>query len=103
MTSCRPADAAPPRPVRRSIPEGARADHREGTAWLSPRCGRLVAAYEVRGIPALPGQVALCGRPAGHEGQCYSVAAWRRKLEANARNVLAARRRARAAGEGHDA
>ena len=60
-----------------------------------PRCRKPVAAYEVRDIPALPGGFALCGRPRGHNGQCYSEAAWRRKLAANAAGVLAVRARKR--------
>ena len=88
--------------AERDTVAGVYADH-TGTADSGPRCGTLLAAYEVRGIPALPGQVAACGRPRGHTGQCYSEAAWRRKLAANARNVLAARRRARAAAEVSDA
>jgi hypothetical protein len=70
---------------------GSFADH-AGPSGAAPRCRKPVAAYEVRGIPALPGDAAACGRPQGHGGQCYSEAAWRRKLEANARNVQAARR-----------
>ena len=73
---------------------GTRPDH-AGPGGSAPRCPKLVAAYEVRGIPALPGEVAACGRPEGHGGQCYSEAAWRRKLEANAAGVLAARARKR--------
>ena len=61
----------------------------------APRCRKPVAAYEVRDIPALPGGIALCGRPVGHGGQCYSEAAWRRKLAANAAGVLAVRARKR--------
>lgn len=80
---------------------GTRPDH-AGTG-TGPRCRKPVAAYEVRGIPAVPGQVAACGRPAGHGGQCYSEAAWRRKLEANARYVQAARRREAAVREAADA
>ena len=73
---------------------GERPDH-AGTGGRGPRCGGPVAAYEVRGIPALPGDIAACGRPEGHGGQCYSEAAWKRKLEANAAGVLAARARKR--------
>ncbi len=73
---------------------GTRPDH-AGPGSSAPRCPKPVAAYEVRGIPALPGEFAACGRPDGHGGQCYSEAAWRRKLEANARGVLAARMRKR--------
>ena len=80
--------------LRRGELGGTRVDH-AGPSTAGPRCRKPLAAYEVRGIPALPGDVALCGRPAGHGGQCYSEAAWRRKLEANARGVLAARLRKR--------
>ena len=73
---------------------GTRADH-TGPSVSGPRCRKPVAAYEVRGIPALPGDIAACGRPEGHGGQCYSEAAWRRKLAANAAGVLAARLRKR--------
>ena len=77
-----------------NVMAGARPDH-AGAVGRGPRCGGPVAAYEVRGIPALPGDLAACGRPEGHGGQCYSEAAWRRKLEANAAGVLAARARKR--------
>ena len=87
------------RRTRRGIQGGTHPDH-TGPPGVGPRCREPLAAYEVRGIPALPGDVALCGRPEGHGGQCYSEAAWKRKLEANARGVLAARRRAR--GEADD-
>ena len=73
---------------------GTRPDH-TGPGGSAPRCRKPVAAYEVRGIPALPGEYAACGRPEGHGGQCYSESAWRRKLEANAAGVLAARARKR--------
>ena len=73
---------------------GTRPDH-TGPGGSAPRCRKPVATYEVRGIPALPGDIALCGRPEGHGGQCYSEAAWKRKLAANAAGVLAARARKR--------
>jgi len=84
--------------VLRNTLAGTRPDH-TGTAGRGPRCGNPVAAYEVRGIPALPGDIAACGRPRGHGGQCYSEAAWRRKLAANAAGVLAARARKREEAE----
>lgn len=61
-------------------------------ASRSPRCGRLLQRNE-RGGPVLDDPA--CGMPAGHRGHCLSEAAWRRKLEANARYVQAARLRAR--------
>jgi hypothetical protein len=98
-------NAATPNPRFRARSDafaGTRADH-AGPDAAGPRCRKLLAAYEVRGIPALPGEYAACGRPEGHGGQCYSEAAWRRKLEANARGVHAARRREAAARETADA
>ena len=80
------------RRTRRGILAGTRPDH-SGPSGAAPRCRKPVAAYEVRGIPALPGDIALCGRPEGHGGQCYSEGAWRRKIAANAAGVLAARAR----------
>lgn len=93
MTRRVPADVLR-RVARTGVLAGARPDC-TGTAGSAPRCRKPVAAYEVREIPALPGEIAACGRPGGHGGQCYSEAAWRRKLAANAAGVLAARARKR--------
>jgi hypothetical protein len=87
------------RAARTGVLPGVLADH-AGPSGTGRRCRKPVAAYEVRGIPAFPGQVAACGRPEGHGGQCYSEGAWRRKLAANARGVQAARLRAREEASG---
>lgn len=76
-----------------SVTAGTRPDHAGGPG--RPRCRKRVKAVEVHGAVAISGETVPCGRPDGHEGQCYSEAAWRRKLEANARGVLAARARQR--------
>ena len=76
-----------------SVTAGTRPDHAGGPG--RPRCRKRVKAVEVRGAVAISGETVPCGRPEGHRDQCYSEAAWRRKLEANARGVLAARARRR--------
>jgi hypothetical protein len=93
MTGWRDAERRRPG-VRRNPLAGTRPDH-AGPSGSGPRCRKPVAAYEVRGVPAISGETVPCGRPAGHGGQCYSEAAWRRKLAANAAGVLAARARKR--------
>jgi hypothetical protein len=67
---------------------------RGGQAATGPRCGKLLRRNERSG-PVLSDPV--CGRPDGHGGACLSEAAWRRKLDANARYMQAWRERSRAA------
>jgi hypothetical protein len=43
------------------------------------RCARPMEPREMRGEPYEPEPV--CGRPAGHRGQCLSAAAWRHEIE----------------------
>lgn len=57
---------------------------------MTPRCGRPLRRYEAVWGALLDDPV--CGRPAGHSGQCRSVQALRRKYADSAARMTAARR-----------